>query len=62
MSEYDDILHLPHHQAEGRVHMSLHDRSAQFAPFAALSGYSKAIKEAEALAQKQAEAGEIHPF
>ena len=42
---YDDIIHLPHHQSTERKHMSLHDRAAQFAPFAALSGYEEAIAE-----------------
>ena len=40
--KYDDIINLPHHQSKERTHMSLHDRAAQFAPFAALSGLEKA--------------------
>lgn len=43
---YDDIVNLPHHQSKTRRHMSLHDRAAQFAPFAALNGYEDAIEEA----------------
>ena len=43
--DYSDIIDLPHHQSKTRKHMSLHDRAAQFAPFAALTGYSEAIKE-----------------
>ena len=43
--KYDDIIHLPHHQSKERPHMSLHDRAAQFAPFAALTGHEEAIKE-----------------
>lgn len=42
---YDDIIELPHHQSAERAHMSLHDRAAQFAPFAALTGYDDAIEE-----------------
>lgn len=42
---YDDIIGLPHHQSKERAHMSLHDRAAQFAPFAALSGHEEAIEE-----------------
>ena len=42
---YADILHLPHHRAAGRAHMSLHDRAAQFAPFAALTGFDGVIAE-----------------
>lgn len=41
--EYDDIINMPHHQSSSRHHMSLHDRAAQFAPFAALHGHSAVI-------------------
>lgn len=43
--KYDDIIHLPHYQSSERTHMSLDDRAAQFAPFAALSGHEEAIWE-----------------
>lgn len=42
---YADIIDLPHHQSEGRKHMSLYDRAAQFSPFAALTGYYEMIDE-----------------
>ena len=42
---YDDIINLPHYQSKERAHMSLYDRAAQFAPFAALSGHEEAIEE-----------------
>lgn len=42
---YADIIALPHHQSPTRPHMSLYDRAAQFAPFAALSGYDEMIVE-----------------
>lgn len=44
-NNYDDIIDLPHHQSATRPHMSLDDRAAQFAPFAALTGHAAAIKE-----------------
>ncbi len=44
-SNYEDILHLPHHSSSTRQRMSAHDRGAQFAPFAALTGYDDAIGE-----------------
>ena len=44
-NRYDDIINLPHHQSMERAHMSLHDRAAQFAPFAALTGHEEAIEE-----------------
>ena len=40
---YADIIDLPHHQSPTRPRMSLYARSAQFAPFAALSGYDEMI-------------------
>lgn len=42
---YADIKDLPHHQSPTRPHMSLYDRAAQFAPFAALTGYDDMIVE-----------------
>ncbi len=45
MGAYDDILYLPHHRSDKRPPMSLRDRAAQFAPFAALRGYGAAIDE-----------------
>ena len=42
---YEDILHLPHHVSAERPHMSMHDRAAQFSPFAALVGYEDIIDE-----------------
>lgn len=42
---YDDIINLPHHVSKKHPPMSLYARSAQFAPFAALTGYEDAVKE-----------------
>ena len=42
---YDDIINLPHHVSAKHPRMSLEARSAQFAPFAALTGYEDAIEE-----------------
>lgn len=42
---YDEIIELPHHVSERHPHMSVADRAAQFAPFAALTGYDSAVKE-----------------
>ncbi|MBQ6380719.1 MAG: hypothetical protein IJJ41_03835 [Clostridia bacterium] len=54
-SEYQDIINLPHHQSANRPHMSLHDRAAQFAPFAALRGYDDEINETARLTDRQIE-------
>ena len=41
---YDDIIHLPHPTSKNRPRMSIHDRAAQFSPFAALAGYEAAMR------------------
>lgn len=46
-NRYEDIIHLPHHQSECRPKMSVRDRAAQFAPFAALVGYEQMVQETE---------------
>ena len=43
--DYDDIINLPHHVSKRHPQMSMRNRAAQFAPFAALTGYEDAIKE-----------------
>lgn len=45
MNNYDDIINLPHHISKKHKQMSIESRAAQFAPFAALTGYSDAIEE-----------------
>lgn len=52
---YDDIINLPHHVSDSRAHMSMYDRAAQFAPFAALSGYEDAVKETARLTTRKTE-------
>lgn len=42
---YDDMLDLPHPVSAARPRMSMLDRAAQFAPFAALTGYHEGIDE-----------------
>ena len=42
---YDDIIDLPHPEPQIQPRMPLHDRAAQFSPFAALTGHSAAIAE-----------------
>ena len=45
MKGYDDIINLPHHVSKKHPQMSMLQRAAQFAPFAALTGHDKAIEE-----------------
>lgn len=55
MSKYDDILYLPHHQSKVHPHMPREDRAAQFAPFAALTGYDDQIRETARLTDSRIE-------
>ena len=56
--QYDDIINLPHHVSATRPQMPLLDRAAQFAPFAALTGYDAAIKETGRLTDEKIEMDE----
>jgi len=58
MSRYDDIINLPHHVSPTRKRMSMHDRAAQFAPFAALVGYDDAVAETARLTETRPELDE----
>ena len=44
-NSYEDIIYMSHHVSLKHPHMSDHDRAAQFAPFAALTGHGAAIAE-----------------
>ena len=53
--KYDEIMGLPHHVSKTRPQMPMSDRAAQFAPFAALTGYGAAIKETGRLTDERIE-------
>lgn len=55
---YDDIINFPHHQSATHPHMSMRDRAAQFAPFAALTGHAAAIAETARLTEDKIELDE----
>ena len=55
MNEYDDIINLPHHVSSRHPQMSMMNRAAQFAPFAALTGHAAAIEETARLTDEQLE-------
>lgn len=55
---YADIMHLPHHKATNRPHMSMYDRAAQFSPFAALTGFDGVIAETGRLTNRRIELSE----
>lgn len=58
MSEYEDIIHLPHHVSKKHPQMSMQDRAAQFSPFAALTGYDAAVEETARLTDRRIELDE----
>lgn len=44
MNKYDDIINLPRYEIKHK-RMSIESRSAQFAPFSALTGYEDEVRE-----------------
>lgn len=46
MSDYEDIINLPHHVSTHYPRMSMEGRAGQFSPFAALTGLEAAIHRA----------------
>ncbi len=44
-SKYTHMIDMPHHVSPTRARMSISRRAAQFAPFAALTGYEAVIEE-----------------
>lgn len=57
-NRYDEIMELPHHVSKTHPQMPMSDRAAQFAPFAALTGYDSAIKETGRLTNERIELDE----
>ena len=55
---YEDIINLPRHVSKARPQMPAMNRAAQFAPFAALTGYEAAIKETARLTDQRIELDE----
>lgn len=58
IDNYEDIINLPRPNSPRHPRMSLHDRAAQFSPFAALTGYHAAIQETERWTDSKAELAE----
>ncbi len=52
-NKYDDIINLPRHVSPTRIPMTNYDRAAQFAPFAALTGYGDEIDETARLTDNE---------
>ncbi len=45
IEKYNDIINLPQHTSNKHKRMSIEARTAQFAPFAALTGFDNQIKK-----------------
>lgn len=58
VDNYEDIINLPHHTSKKHPRMSLEARSAQFAPFAALTGYDEVLIETARLTNERIEIDE----
>ena len=57
-NKYDDMIYLPNPTPTCKPRMSLHDRAAQFSPFAALTGYKDAVEETARLTDTRLELSE----
>ena len=57
---YNDIIELPHHVSDKHPQMSLDKRAAQFAPYAALTGFEAAISETERIWEQMVENEILH--
>ncbi len=55
MEKYDDIINMPHHVSKKHPRLSMEQRAAQFAPFAALTGYGDAVQETVRLSEERME-------
>lgn len=58
MSSYDDIIDIPRWNPKSHPRMSEYDRAAQFAPFAALTGYDAMVSETARLTDPRGELDE----
>lgn len=56
--KYEDIIYLKHPRSKNHPPMPVEDRAAQFAPFAALTGYGDAINETSRLTEARTELDE----
>lgn len=56
---YDDIINLPHHEPKNHPRMSMWNRAAQFAPFAAVAGHDDAIRDSNIIRDEFTEMGDF---
>ena len=53
MTDYEDIINLPHHTSRKHPRMERAMRACQFAPFSALTGHEDAVKETARLTDRE---------
>lgn len=58
VDNYEDIINLPHHVSLRHPQMNALSRAAQFAPYAALTGYGDAIDETARVTDEKIEIDE----
>ena len=58
MGKYDDIIGMEHPTSKVHPRMSPQARAAQFSPFAALTGFEEAVREAERTTEERIELDE----
>ena len=51
--KYKAIITLPHHTSKSRRKMDIHDRAAQFAPYAALVGFGDVVEETARITEER---------
>ena len=56
--KYDEMVYMQNPTPTCKPRMSLHDRAAQFSPFAALTGYEDAVEETARLTDTRLELSE----
>lgn len=59
--QYEDIIDLPHPVSKKHAQMSMEERAAQFAPFAALTGHGEAIRKTAEVAAERYDREESTP-
>lgn len=47
LDDYSDIIDLPHYEPQHHIRMRREARAAQFAPFAALTGFRELLRKIE---------------
>lgn len=56
--KYGKIINMPHHISQKRARMSNYSRAAQFAPFAALTGFERMTEETARYVDRRVELSE----